>query len=55
MQIQKNACRVHGALTLNKVAGNFHVTAGKVTTIIIFGNFPTNVIFLVLVFLFFSY
>ena len=43
----KDACRVHGALTLNKVAGNFHVTAGKVTTIIIFGNFPTNVIFLV--------
>ena len=36
----KDACRVHGALTLNKVAGNFHVTAGKVTTITIFGSFP---------------
>ena len=24
-----DACRVHGSLTLNKVAGNFHVTAGK--------------------------
>lgn len=24
-----DACRLHGALTLNKVAGNFHVTAGK--------------------------
>ena len=23
--------RVHGVLTLNKVAGNFHITAGKVT------------------------
>jgi len=29
----KDACRVHGALTLNKVAGNFHVTAGKVLPI----------------------
>jgi len=28
-----DACRVHGALTLNKVAGNFHVTAGKVLPI----------------------
>ncbi|XP_047998478.1 LOW QUALITY PROTEIN: endoplasmic reticulum-Golgi intermediate compartment protein 2-like [Leguminivora glycinivorella] len=24
-----DACRLHGILTLNKVAGNFHVTAGK--------------------------
>ena len=24
-----DACRVHGSLSLNKVAGNFHVTAGK--------------------------
>lgn len=24
-----DACRLHGVLTLNKVAGNFHVTAGK--------------------------
>lgn len=24
-----DACRVHGTLTLNKVAGNFHITAGK--------------------------
>lgn len=24
-----DACRIHGSLTLNKVAGNFHVTAGK--------------------------
>ena len=36
---------MHGALTLNKVAGNFHVTAGKVTTIIFLGNFSRNVIF----------
>ena len=28
-----DACRVHGSLTLNKVAGNFHVTAGKVLPI----------------------
>jgi len=28
-----DACRVHGTLTLNKVAGNFHVTAGKVLPI----------------------
>jgi len=25
----KQACRLHGKLELNKVAGNFHVTAGK--------------------------
>ena len=31
--IAHDACRVHGALTLNKVAGNFHVTAGKVLPI----------------------
>lgn len=24
-----DACRVHGTLTLNKVAGNFHITGGK--------------------------
>lgn len=24
-----NACRIHGSLNLNKVAGNFHITAGK--------------------------
>lgn len=24
-----DACRVHGALPINKVAGNFHITAGK--------------------------
>ena len=24
-----DACRVYGSLTLNKVAGNFHITAGK--------------------------
>lgn len=24
-----DACRLHGVLTLNKVAGNFHITAGK--------------------------
>ncbi|KAK9308350.1 hypothetical protein QLX08_001764 [Tetragonisca angustula] len=24
-----NACRIHGSLNVNKVAGNFHVTAGK--------------------------
>jgi len=24
-----NACRVHGSLNINKVAGNFHITAGK--------------------------
>jgi len=28
-----DACRIHGSLTLNKVAGNFHVTAGKVLPI----------------------
>ena len=30
LHTEKDACRVHGTLTLNKVAGNFHVTAGKV-------------------------
>lgn len=24
-----DACRVHGSLTLNKVAGNFHITGGR--------------------------
>jgi len=24
-----NACRIHGSLSVNKVAGNFHITAGK--------------------------
>lgn len=24
-----DACRIHGSLSLNKVSGNFHVTAGK--------------------------
>lgn len=24
-----DACRIHGTLTVNKVSGNFHVTAGK--------------------------
>jgi len=33
LQQPKDACRVHGVLTLNKVAGNFHVTAGKVLPI----------------------
>jgi len=33
LQTEKDACRVHGTLTLNKVAGNFHVTAGKVLPI----------------------
>ena len=32
-QTPHDACRVHGGLTLNKVAGNFHVTAGKVLPI----------------------
>jgi len=32
-QSKPDACRVHGSLTLNKVAGNFHVTAGKVLPI----------------------
>jgi len=32
-QKKPDACRVHGSLTLNKVAGNFHVTAGKVLPI----------------------
>lgn len=26
---KKDACRLHGILTLNKVSGNFHITAGK--------------------------
>jgi len=30
---EHDACRVHGSLNLNKVAGNFHVTAGKVLPI----------------------
>jgi len=28
----KNGCRFHGSLTVNKVAGNFHITAGKYVT-----------------------
>lgn len=24
-----DACRIHGSFKVNKVAGNFHVTAGK--------------------------
>jgi hypothetical protein len=24
-----DACRIHGTLEVNKVAGNFHITAGK--------------------------
>jgi len=28
-----DACRVHGSLSINKVAGNFHITAGKVLPI----------------------
>lgn len=31
--VPHDACRIHGTLTLNKVAGNFHVTAGKVLPI----------------------
>lgn len=27
--IVKDGCRFHGSLTVNKVAGNFHITAGK--------------------------
>ena len=26
---QPDACRIHGTLVVNKVAGNFHITAGK--------------------------
>ena len=26
---EHDACRIHGTLALNKVEGNFHVTAGK--------------------------
>jgi len=29
----RDGCRVHGSLTVNKVAGNFHITAGKVLPI----------------------
>lgn len=29
MNTRPDACRLHGVLTLNKVAGNFHITAGK--------------------------
>ena len=32
--IPYDACRIHGSLTLNKVAGNFHVTVGKVLPIV---------------------
>lgn len=28
-----NACRVHGSFNVNKVAGNFHITAGKCLTL----------------------
>lgn len=24
-----DACRIHGGIDVNKVAGNFHITAGK--------------------------
>jgi len=27
--VVKDGCRFHGSLTVNKVAGNFHITAGK--------------------------
>ncbi|XP_064634908.1 endoplasmic reticulum-Golgi intermediate compartment protein 2-like isoform X2 [Lineus longissimus] len=27
---EPDACRIHGSLVVNKVAGNFHITAGKV-------------------------
>jgi len=45
-----DACRIHGTLTLNKVAGNFHVTAGKSLHFpqghlhlnLIFDDFPAN-------------
>lgn len=39
-----DACRVHGSLTLNKVSGNFHITAGRSL------HFPTGHIHLNLVF-----
>ena len=29
MPAVKDGCRFHGSLTVNKVAGNFHITAGK--------------------------
>ncbi|CAL1530423.1 unnamed protein product [Lymnaea stagnalis] len=31
---QPDACRIHGSLEVNKVAGNFHVTAGKSVPVI---------------------
>ncbi|CAD5113396.1 DgyrCDS2568 [Dimorphilus gyrociliatus] len=31
---QPDACRIHGTLEINKVAGNFHVTAGKPVPVI---------------------
>uniref|UniRef100_A0A182IWX0 Endoplasmic reticulum vesicle transporter C-terminal domain-containing protein n=1 Tax=Anopheles atroparvus TaxID=41427 RepID=A0A182IWX0_ANOAO len=45
-----DACRIHGELTLNKVAGNFHITVGKTIHLSlghihlnsIFANTPTN-------------
>ncbi|XP_058121151.1 endoplasmic reticulum-Golgi intermediate compartment protein 2 [Anopheles ziemanni] len=45
-----DACRIHGVLTLNKVAGNFHITVGKTVHFSrghihlnsIFANTPTN-------------
>ncbi|XP_063700320.1 endoplasmic reticulum-Golgi intermediate compartment protein 2 [Culicoides brevitarsis] len=39
-----DACRVHGSLTLNKVSGNFHITAGRSL------HFPNGHIHLNLVF-----
>ena len=45
IQMQKYTCRVHGALTLNKVAGNFHVTAGKVGTAIFFRKISVTIFF----------
>ncbi|CRL08125.1 CLUMA_CG020985, isoform A, partial [Clunio marinus] len=45
-----DACRIHGTLTVNKVAGNFHITGGKSLYFpqghlhlnIIFGEVPAN-------------
>lgn len=45
-----DACRLHGVLTLNKVAGNFHITAGKSLHLpqghihlnLLFDNMPQN-------------
>ncbi|XP_059146303.1 endoplasmic reticulum-Golgi intermediate compartment protein 2-like [Physella acuta] len=31
---QHDACRIHGSLEVNKVAGNFHITAGKSVPVI---------------------